>query len=358
MSSQKKRLSSQDLKAQKQQAESKLDELRQQQVEALEEGREFEHNSEILLVSERIDALTKAVERADKREQQAREQEIIDLERKRLIQIRDKALSLQEKRVEALADAEVAMASVVESLKRFLGASDDIAATMVKATPILERHNVQFSEIQDFSQPNVHARAGSYLSSALADLLPLYNSLDQLVWQSSPPRHSSWSDGETRAVSSSLSGVFVKSINRVVERLAEKPDEKAEQYLSFPDFCERFSITRRTLYRWMTDEDFPTPVVINKRRCFKLSDIEKWELQRSGVDTDLPADIDGLPVVSKVITDYNQFADALRKRREAMKITCAELDMLAGMQEGYSNKLENHHRPGFGRGVGKDTFPL
>ena len=134
--------------------------------------------------------------------------------------------------------------------------------------------------------------------------------------------------------------------------------KKAEQYLSFPDFCERFSITRRTLYRWMADETFPTPVVVNKRRYFKLADIEKWELQRSGVDTDLPADIDGLPVVSKVITDYNQFADALRKRREAMKITCAELDMLAGMQEGYSNKLENHHRPGFGRGVGKDTFPL
>ena len=226
MSSQKKRLSSQDLKAQKQQAESKLNELRQQQVDALEEGRDFEHNSEILLVSERIDALTKAVDRAEKREQQAREQEIIDLERKRLLQIRDKALTLQEKRVEALDDADAAMASVVEALRRFLTASEDIAATMVKATPILERHNVQFSELQDFSQPNVHARAGSYLSSALADLLPLYNSLGQLVWQSSPPRHSSWSDGETRAVSGSLSGVFVKSIDRVVERLAEKPDEE------------------------------------------------------------------------------------------------------------------------------------
>lgn len=61
-------VSSDDLKAQTAAAYDRLNALRLEQVVALEEGRNFEHNGEIPLVTERIDALNQAVSRAKKRE--------------------------------------------------------------------------------------------------------------------------------------------------------------------------------------------------------------------------------------------------------------------------------------------------
>ncbi len=50
--------------------------------------------------------------------------------------------------------------------------------------------------------------------------------------------------------------------------------------LTGPQVCARFgSISGMTLWRWLQNPslDFPRPLVINRRRYWRLADIEGWE---------------------------------------------------------------------------------
>lgn len=133
---------------------------------------------------------------------------------------------------------------------------------------------------------------------------------------------------------------------------------KSEKYLSVEDVCDRYSIARNTLWRWIKrDPEFPAPVIISSRRYFSEYDLQKWEAKRGGRDPDLDGKVIGLKPVSGVITDYSQLVDALVKRREKLGISSIELDARSGMQEGYTSKLENYGRPQ-GRGMGPEVFPL
>ncbi len=52
------------------------------------------------------------------------------------------------------------------------------------------------------------------------------------------------------------------------------------EFLTAPQVRQRFAgISDMTLWRWMHDErmGFPKPVVINRRRYFRLTDIEAFE---------------------------------------------------------------------------------
>lgn len=220
-------VSSDDLKTQKVAAEERLDALRHDQVAALEEGREFEHNGEILLVSERIDALTKAVDRALKREDEAREQRILGLERKRLEQIRSKAVSLVEKRNEALQDAEVAMSQTIGAMQRYLKANDELAGMMQHAKPIFARHGVPNQEYSELGLANVQQRLSLYMSSAFVSLGLDQNHLGQITWNSNPKVNGSWSENETLSISGLFNGVFLRGIDRVMGELPESRNEKA-----------------------------------------------------------------------------------------------------------------------------------
>jgi hypothetical protein len=46
---------------------------------------------------------------------------------------------------------------------------------------------------------------------------------------------------------------------------------------------ERYDIADRTLDRWLESKtlDFPRPVVINKRRYWRIAELEMWERARS-----------------------------------------------------------------------------
>lgn len=220
-------VSSDDLKAQKVAAEERLDALRHEQVAALEEGRDFEHNGEILLVSERIDALQKAVERAEKREDEQRELRIRQLERQRLEQINSKSNAIMEKRVEALLEAETAMHQTLGAVRRFLKANADLVKMMQHAQPIFERHSVPSQEFSEFGVGNVHNRLSLYLSSAFESLGLNQNHLGQITWHSNPGVSGSWNENETGSISGAFTGVFLQGIDRVLAQLPELGDEKA-----------------------------------------------------------------------------------------------------------------------------------
>ncbi|KQT96958.1 helix-turn-helix transcriptional regulator [Rhizobium sp. Leaf453] len=131
------------------------------------------------------------------------------------------------------------------------------------------------------------------------------------------------------------------------------------RFLSSQDVSERFGISRFTLRRWVADPalDFPQPTMVNRRYYYREIEVFRWEMRKAGYDPDMPPTLATMEPVSGVVTDYEQFVDALTKRRSAMKMSCIELDALSGMQEGYSNKLENYGRPN-GRGMGPEVFPL
>lgn len=130
--------------------------------------------------------------------------------------------------------------------------------------------------------------------------------------------------------------------------------------LQTEDVCRRYGIPRMTLFRWCASEEeaFPKPIKIGRRNYYDENEILKWELRRAGLNPDeIPESLNGYEAVSGIITDYEELVQALRTRREKLKMSVMELDAKSGMQEGYSSKLENYGKKS-GRGMGPDTFPL
>ena len=219
-----KKLSSDDLKRQTAEAEQRLNALRQEQVEALEEGREFEHNSEIMLVSERIDALTKAVTRAERREAEARESRIRDLQRRRLLQLKDKAEQIVESRDDALLQVQAAMRTATDALKTFMKANDELSTMVGHSKPIFEQHGVPCDEFSIFHPGNVHQRISSYLSSAFANLDLAHTHVGRVSWESNPGVSGPWTDHEARATSPQFRGVFLSGIDKVLSKIPTSDD--------------------------------------------------------------------------------------------------------------------------------------
>lgn len=62
------------------------------------------------------------------------------------------------------------------------------------------------------------------------------------------------------------------------------PHENPDIRLTGPQICERFGdISDMTLWRWLGNPAlaFPKPLVINRRRYWRLADIEAWERSRA-----------------------------------------------------------------------------
>ncbi|OBZ96735.1 hypothetical protein ADU59_03055 [Pararhizobium polonicum] len=134
--------------------------------------------------------------------------------------------------------------------------------------------------------------------------------------------------------------------------------KRADIYIPAADVMARYGISRATLDRWMRYRGFPAPRKIVGKRYFILDDIEAWDCEQSGDDPINSAETAlGMPIVSGLIQNYDEFVKAMTSRRNELALSCIEVDARSGMQEGYANKLENW-RKDFGRGMGPETFPL
>lgn len=129
------------------------------------------------------------------------------------------------------------------------------------------------------------------------------------------------------------------------------------RYLTTEDVTERFSITSRTLQRWIRHRGFPTARKISRKRYYAEPDVNAWDEAQTGKPIDEPPTALGLQIVSGVIQTYDEFTDAMRARRETLGMSVVESDAKSGMQEGYTSKLENAGAR-WGRGVGPETLPL
>lgn len=56
-----------------------------------------------------------------------------------------------------------------------------------------------------------------------------------------------------------------------------------DRYLSGPRVDERYDISPMTRWRWQRSAalQFPSPITINGRKLWRLSDLEKWERSRA-----------------------------------------------------------------------------
>ncbi len=61
------------------------------------------------------------------------------------------------------------------------------------------------------------------------------------------------------------------------------PSPAADVHLPARDVLRRYGIVDRTLDRWLGNEslDFPQPLIINRRRYFRMAEIEAWERERA-----------------------------------------------------------------------------
>ena len=134
--------------------------------------------------------------------------------------------------------------------------------------------------------------------------------------------------------------------------------KKSEIYISVGEVLDRYSISLRTLDRWIAGRGFPAPRKIVGKRHFLLEAVDAWDCEQSGHEREPEGETAlGLPIVSGTILTYDDLVKALTDRRNALGLSCIEVDARSGMQEGYTNKLENY-RKDYGRGAGPETFPL
>lgn len=48
-------------------------------------------------------------------------------------------------------------------------------------------------------------------------------------------------------------------------------------YLSDKALSERYAVHRATIWRWVSNKKFPSPIKINGSTRWKLADVETWE---------------------------------------------------------------------------------
>ncbi|TDT41498.1 AlpA family transcriptional regulator [Halospina denitrificans] len=56
-----------------------------------------------------------------------------------------------------------------------------------------------------------------------------------------------------------------------------------KKYLSDSDNATRYGVSRQTVWRWVRQGKFPSPIRINGCTRWKLSDLEAWEARQEGV---------------------------------------------------------------------------
>ncbi len=130
----------------------------------------------------------------------------------------------------------------------------------------------------------------------------------------------------------------------------------AEPYFNADDILSRYRISKWSLQRWIDQRGFPKPIRFAKSRYFKVVDVEAWDRLQFGEPVESAPEALGMPIVSDVIQTYDDFVKAMRKRRNDLNLPALEADALGGLEEGYTNKLENYDKS-YGRGMGVDAFP-
>ncbi len=162
MSSKKAPVSSAQLIQQKQEAEARLDSLRQQQVDALEEGRDFPHSSEFVTLNERMAALDKAIARAEAREEEEEKRVAAAADADGLQAKLDKIKDGERVYLDAVKRVAEIMPQVIDALRRI----KDIASPMYNSISAATKQG----HVPVFDYTNVEMRLARYIGMYLGQV--------------------------------------------------------------------------------------------------------------------------------------------------------------------------------------------
>ena len=59
--------------------------------------------------------------------------------------------------------------------------------------------------------------------------------------------------------------------------------DTTQNFLTGPQVLKRYGISEMTLHRWQKNDNlgFPKPMIVNRRKFFKVEDIVQWERQKA-----------------------------------------------------------------------------
>lgn len=160
MSAKKSPVSSAQLIKQKEEAEARLDSLRQKQVDALDEGREPEHDSEIGILNERLTAIDKAIARAEAREEETRKRTEAAAQADNLQANADKIAASERAYLEAVQKLEKHLAPTRDILIEIKSISGELFSLIARA---MRESNVPTFDHQNVSQ-RISREIGLFLS--------------------------------------------------------------------------------------------------------------------------------------------------------------------------------------------------
>jgi chromosome segregation ATPase len=160
MSAKRSPVSSAQLIKQKEEAEARLDSLRQKQVDALDEGREPEHDSEIGILNERLTAIDKAIARAEAREEETRKRTEAAAQADNLQANADKIAASERAYLEAVQKLEKHLAPTRDILVEIKSISGELFSSIARAT---RESNVPTFDHQNVSQ-RISREIGLFLS--------------------------------------------------------------------------------------------------------------------------------------------------------------------------------------------------
>jgi hypothetical protein len=231
---------------QKSDAERRLVEVRQQQVDAIESGSDFEHSSEILLLNERIAALDTAISRAEQREAVEEEKAELVRSRARAAEIQTIAETNETDRAAALAEAEAHAKGYVDAIRRFADLTEKQRLHLLESISFyseqpehLQRRGDVYSHkpgqmhldhMLEFGTQAVSFRIGNYLGAALESTG--WRQIGNVSWRvdstDAASLTDSWAERELNAVRGKLAADLVLNMDFIVSNIGAGAEDAAE----------------------------------------------------------------------------------------------------------------------------------
>lgn len=222
-------ISSEALKSQKRDAEERLSELRQQQVDAIEQGRELAHDNEIVVVKERIAAFDKAILRALKREADEEARRERAEARDEVVALKSEIEMEQAAYLSLFGEAEKAAAEFARTIAAIEAKATDLYRGGVAVGNFLARHGIASDEPNEFGAGNLHTRLSGYISSVLCAARNGHNvpnRIGEVIWENVSPANAPWEEAEGRKIGGGAS-YRLRSLDKVLAGLQEPADETA-----------------------------------------------------------------------------------------------------------------------------------
>ncbi len=220
MSTKKAPVSSAQLIRQKQEAEARLDSLRQQQVDALEEGREPAHDSEIGMVNERLAALEKAIARAEVREEEARQRQALIDVRERAETLASQIKEAEAKRLDTLAAMQAAFEKVLRLRRDLIMQGQQVDAINREILPFLARQPAALRRRGSARYPTV-MDSSQHVSGPYLDRLDGYLNDALVIERRGDLPQENWREMEDNTVSRSIWLGTLLELHHIVKAIPE-----------------------------------------------------------------------------------------------------------------------------------------